>query len=315
MSAILKLKRIADQPLATVAGTDALLVQRNGQSLRVLASDFATAAEGGLALTALQPEDIDTLAELNSLLTDATLIDTADARLSDARTPTAHKSTHQTGGSDALTPADIGAATTAQGSLADSAVQPGDLATVATTGAYSDLSGLPTLGTAAAQNVEAFATSAQGALADSAVQPARKVDAGTGLSGGGDLSQDRTLALANTAVTPGSYGSATQASVFTVDAQGRLTAASAATITPAFASLTGTPTTLAGYGITDAVPSARNITAGTGLSGGGTLAADRTLALSAGSIASLALADSAVQPDTLRQEVERSILFAFFMGG
>jgi hypothetical protein len=33
-----------------------------------------------------------------------------DPRLSDARTPTAHKSTHETGGTDALTPADIGAA-------------------------------------------------------------------------------------------------------------------------------------------------------------------------------------------------------------
>jgi hypothetical protein len=52
------------------------------------------------------------------------------------------------------------------------------LATVATTGAYSDLSGLPTLGTAAAQNTGAFATAAQGTLADSAVQPADLVAAG-----------------------------------------------------------------------------------------------------------------------------------------
>jgi len=41
----------------------------------------------------LNAVDIDTLAELNALLTDATLIDTTDSRLSDARTPTAHTHT------------------------------------------------------------------------------------------------------------------------------------------------------------------------------------------------------------------------------
>jgi hypothetical protein len=39
----------------------------------------------------------------------ADLVLTTDARLSDARTPTAHKTTHAVGGTDALTPADIGA--------------------------------------------------------------------------------------------------------------------------------------------------------------------------------------------------------------
>jgi hypothetical protein len=67
--------------------------------------------------------------------------------------------------------------------LADSATQPGDLATVATTGAYADLSGLPTLGTAAATDSTDYATAAQGALADTALQPGANVSALTNDSG------------------------------------------------------------------------------------------------------------------------------------
>jgi len=70
-------------------------------------------------------------------------------------------------------------ATAAQGGLADTAVQPADLDTVATSGSYNDLSNLPTLGTAAAAATGDFATAAQGTAADSALQPNAAADFGS----------------------------------------------------------------------------------------------------------------------------------------
>ena len=56
------------------------------------------------------------------------------------------------------------------------------------------------------------------------------VIAGTGMSGGGALTGNVTLNLANTAVTAGTYGNATAVSQVTIDAQGRVTSASNVTI-------------------------------------------------------------------------------------
>ena len=52
----------------------------------------ATLLANDVAINAakLETSNIDTLAELNAIVTDATLVDTTDARLTDARTPTAH---------------------------------------------------------------------------------------------------------------------------------------------------------------------------------------------------------------------------------
>lgn len=49
--------------------------------------------------------------------------------------------------------------------------------------------------------------------------------AGTGLTGGGDLTVTRTLDLTNTSVSAGTYGDNNSVPQYTVDAQGRLTAA------------------------------------------------------------------------------------------
>lgn len=68
-------------------------------------------------------------------------------------------------------PADY--ATAAQGVLASTAVQPEQVSSVGFSGLYTDLLNRPTLGTAAAQNVDAFATAAQGTKADEAIPTSR----------------------------------------------------------------------------------------------------------------------------------------------
>jgi hypothetical protein len=110
-------------------------------------------------------------------------------------------------------------ATAAQGAKADTAIQSADLATVATTGDYDDLTDKPTLGTAAAEDVGYFATAAQGTLADSAVQP-------------GDLA---------TVATSGSYNDLTDK-----PSAGSGTVTSVAMSVPTGLSVSGSPVTTTG---------------------------------------------------------------------
>ena len=93
-----------------------------------------------------------------------------------------------------------------------------------------------------------------------------QVNTGTGLTGG-PVTSTGTISIANTAVTAAAYGSATQVGRFTVNAQGQLTAASNTDINIAVANVSG------------AVPNTVNVIAGTGLSGGGNLAANVTVNL------------------------------------
>lgn len=67
-----------------------------------------------------------------------------------------------------------------------------------------------------------------------------RIEAGTGLTGGGDITQPRTISLADTPVTPGTYGSATAVPVLTIDQQGRITEATTAAI-PDYATGTWAP--------------------------------------------------------------------------
>lgn len=64
-----------------------------------------------------------------------------------------------------------------------------------------------------------------------------------------------TVTLANSGVTAGTYNNvATEVRPFTVDSKGRVTGiGTAVTIAPLFSSIASKPTTIAGYGITDAI--------------------------------------------------------------
>jgi hypothetical protein len=108
-------------------------------------------------------------------------------------------------------------------------------------------------------------------LSVAGVPTSRQVIAGTGLQGGGQLSSNVTLSvapggittplLAASGVTPGVYGAADSVPVLTVDATGRVMAASSI------------PVSVSGF-----VPESRQVIAGPGLTGGGALNTNVTLA-------------------------------------
>jgi len=110
-------------------------------------------------------------------------------------------------------------------------------------------------------------------LSVAGVPTSTQVIAGTGMTGGGQLTGNVTLSIANagvgstqlntTGVTAGVYGNATNIPVFTVDTNGRVTAA------------TTIPATISGY-----VPTSTQVIAGNGLTGGGALNGNVTLAAS-----------------------------------
>lgn len=102
-------------------------------------------------------------------------------------------------------------------------------------------------------------------------------DASWSVTFDGSANVSAVLTLANSGVAAGTYNNAaTQVRPFTVDAKGRITGiGTAVTITPAFSSITGKPTTLSGYGITDGLTlgSTAGAAAGTASAGIATTAA------------------------------------------
>ena len=115
-----------------------------------------------------------------------------------------------------------------------------------------------------------------------------EIIAGTGLAGGGNLTANVTLDLANTAVSPDTYGDAANVAQFTVDAQGRLTSAANVAISISTANVTGLGTM--------AVQDANNVA----ITGGTVNVASlegANVTVTANLYANLATANTAAMPD------------------
>ena len=134
-----------------------------GTAAATAATDYATAAQGALADSATQPGDLGAVATSNDY-GDLTNLPTL---FSGAYADLTGKPTLGTAAATASTDY----ATAAQGALADSATQPGDLATVATSGSYNDLANLPTLFSGAYADLTGKPTLFSGAYADLTGKP------------------------------------------------------------------------------------------------------------------------------------------------
>lgn len=275
----------------------------NAPTLGSVVSDTAYDATSWDSVTGVAPSKNAVRDKVVSMQTDI------DAKVPGTRTITA--GTGLTGGGDLTSNRTVAlsAGSIASLALADSATQPEDLATVATTGSFQDLTDSPISDTAYGVGWNGdLGTPTKNVIYDKleALDAAKADDGHTHVLA--DIT-DYDVAdyvvpsdnfsiftnVDNTVATP------SDGDILVYRVAGSdwvLETKPATSADPSWGSIIGTlgDQTDLQTALDAKTNTTRSVNAGTGLTGGGTLAADRTIALSAGSIASLALADTALQP-------------------
>lgn len=279
--------KISELPVASsISDSDVVVINQGGQTKTAARSlikntGTVTSVTAGTGLSGGTITDSGTVS-VNYGSTSTTACAGNDSRLSNARTPTAHKSTHATGGTDVLAPADIGAAPI------DSATLTG-VPTSTTAAAGTNTTQIATTAFVQANKGDRYLTNSTSSNSISLGGKTFTVESGLSYTPTQDITMVANLSNHMHGQVTSYIGSILSVNVTDITGTGTFLSwtinvggvigGTALQVSNNLSDVASTSAALTNIG---GVPTSRSITAGTGLTGGGDLTSSRSLAVSYG---------------------------------